>query len=477
LAAVHYERLSALDASFLGVEVPNARMHEAAVMIFDPGPLATEDGGVDVERISRGYQAKLGQVERYRQRLAYIPLFAHPVWVDDPSFNIRYHIRHISLPKPGNERLLKRVAGYILSQPLDLRKPLWELWVIEGLEEGRFAMVGKVHHCMADGRTGMGILGALLRPDPDPTLEQAEAWEPRPAPGGLELLRGEIGRRMRAPFELLKPLRRPTEALQSAQDVASGIIEASRLGWRAASKTPLNPDQIGPHRRFDWTSVGLDGLKDVKNRLGGTINDVVLAAAAGALGEFLRAHHTSPKELDFRALVPVNVRSGAQAKRLGNHVAMMMAELPVGERDPYKRLRRVIQTTQRLKKSHQAQGVKWIQEFTDWVSTDLFINAIRVATRARPFNIAVTNVPGPPFALYMLGARLRTLYPMMPIFSNQGRPSGDSTRTGIRFPTFTISSKISRSRSSSSGRRPPGFPRTSGACAGRSNERGPAEAL
>ncbi len=415
----HYERLSALDASFLGLEEANARWHEGAVMLFDRGPLTTPDGAVDVPKIARVYASALDRVERYRQRLATIPWLDHPVWVDDPSFDLRFHIRHVALPRPGSERQLKRVCGYLLSQPLDMTRPLWEVWVVEGLEDGRFALVTKTHHCMVDGASGMSILAALLRAEPDASCDDPQPWSPRPAPSGAELVGNELARRLTAPLALARPLRHPLQALQSARDVATGILEAARLGWSGASDTLFNPEQIGPHRRFDWAEMSLADVKEVKNRLGGTVNDVVLATAAGAIGEFLRQHRTSTRELDFRALVPVSIRSEKETRTLGNRVAMMMAELPVGERDPRERLRRVAETTGRLKSSKQALGVGWLEDFADRIGGRFFLELSRSATRSRPFNVAVTNVPGPPMPLYLMGARLRAIYPMMPLFSNQ----------------------------------------------------------
>jgi diacylglycerol O-acyltransferase len=415
----HYERLSALDASFLGLEEPNARWHEGAVMIFDRGPLTTPDGAVDIAKITRVYASALDRVERYRQRLATIPFFDHPVWVDDPSFDIRFHIRHVALPRPGTERQLKRVSGYLLSQPLDMTKPLWEVWVVEGMEDGRFALVTKTHHCMVDGAAGMSILAALLRAEPEETCPDPRAWSPRPAPSDAVLVGGELGRRLTAPLELIRPLLNPLGALRSARDVAIGILEAAQLGWTTASDTLFNPEQIGPHRRFDWAEMSLADIKEVKDRLGGTVNDVVLATAAGAIGEFLRGHRASTRDLDFRALVPVNIRSEKETRTVGNRVAMMMAELPVGEPDPRERMRKVAETTGRLKKSKQALGVGWLEDFADRIGGRFFLEMSRSATRSRPFNVAVTNVPGPPMPLYLMGARLRAIYPMMPLFSNQ----------------------------------------------------------
>ncbi len=413
-----YERLSALDASFLGFEEQNTHWHEAAVMVFDAGPLRAGDGGLDFEKIVQNYEWCFDRVPRYRQRLVKIPLFDHPIWVDDASFNVRYHVRQIGLPQPADERVLKRVCGYLLELPLDIDKPPWEVWVVDGLENDRFALVTKIHHCMADGISGMRIIQTLLGRRPFERQARPRQWKPRPAPEPAELVATELVRRVQAPFQLFAPLRRPSAALQEARDVVQGLVEASKLGWRAASKTPFNPDSVGPHRRFDWTAVSMREIKDVRSGLGGTINDVVLTTAAGSFGRYLREHETTTDNIDFRTLIPVNVRKDKE-KDLGNRVAMIMAQLPVGERDPAARLARVIETTQKLKHSKQALGVSWLEGLADRIGGRFFAQLSRSATRNRPFNVVVTNVPGPSMPLYFLGSEMQAIYPMMPLFPNQ----------------------------------------------------------
>jgi len=413
-----YERLSALDASFLGFEEQNTHWHEAAVMVFEAGPLRTEDGGLDFEKVLHNYEWSFEDVPRYRQRLVKIPLFDHPIWVDDANFNVRYHVRQIALPQPADERVLKRVCGYLLELPLDIDKPPWEVWVVDGLQNDRFALVTKIHHCMADGISGLGIVQETLRRQPFERNGSPKPWTPRPAPRGAELVATELVRRIQAPFELLAPLRRLDEALQEARDVVQGLVEASKLGWRAATKTPFNPDSVGPHRRFDWTDMSMREIKDVRVGLGGTINDVVLTTAAGSFGHYLRDHRASTDNIDFRALIPVSVRKDKE-KDLGNRVAMIMAALPVGERDPAARLQRVIETTQELKHSKQALGVSWLEGLADRIGGRFFAELSRSATRSRPFNVVVTNVPGPPIPLYFLGSEMQAIYPMMPLFPNQ----------------------------------------------------------
>ncbi len=419
----HYQRLSALDASFLEIEDTTTHMHVAAALLFEPGPLATEDGGLDVERLRAYVGARLHHIPRYRQRLEYIPLEQHPVWIDDDRFNLFYHVRHTSLPRPGSERQLKRLCGRILSQKLDTTKPLWEIWIVEGLEGGRFAMIVKVHHCMVDGVAGVDLLTALLSPTPETTFAQPGPWQPRPAPSPRELVAGELWRRAAMPLDLARAAARavadPAATIGGALETAAGL--ASMLGESAtpASETPLNPERIGPHRRFDWLRLDLAEVKAVKNRLGGTVNDVVLATVVGGLRRFLPARGVTVDDLDFRALIPVSVRGKSEQGALGNKVSQMLAHLPLDERDPYRRLQRVSETTTQLKQSHQIEVAERIEELSDWAATGLMAQVMRLGSQRRMFNLIVTNVPGPPVPLFLLGAPLLAAFPSVPLFTNQ----------------------------------------------------------
>ena len=420
----HCERLSALDAHFLDLEDAGVHMHVGALLLFDAGPLARPDGSLDFESIRALVGSQLHRVPRYRQRLAWIPLEHHPVWVDEPEFNLLYHVRHVSLPRPGDVRQLKRLTGLLLSQKLDPGKPLWEIWVIEGVEGGRLALVAKAHHCMIDGIAGVDLLATLLRPTPDPAVQKPPRWRPRPAPGAAELLVGEAWRRAREPVALLRAgaraLRRPRPALRSLAESTRGIAETLLAGFAdPAPPTPLNPAHVGPHRRFDAIRFDLARVKEVKRRLGGTLNDVVLATVAGALRRFLRGRGVSVAHLELRALCPVNVRADSEHASLGNRVVMLLVPLPVSERDPRRRLRRVIQATQALKHSRQIRGAELIEEIADWTATALITETIRLATRRRAFNLIVTNVPGPATPLYLLGAPLLETYPWAPLYENQ----------------------------------------------------------
>jgi WS/DGAT/MGAT family acyltransferase len=418
-----FERLSVVDNSFLAIEGPNAHMHVGATTVFDAGPLLNADGGVDIDRIRDYVAARLHLIPRYRQCLAPVPLGTRLVWVDDPHFNIHYHVRHTSLPRPGDTQQLKRLAARIVSQQLDRAKPLWEIWVVEGLEDGRFALVAKTHHCMIDGLSGVDLLAVLLSPTPQPTIPPAPGWIPRPAPSRFALFRDEWYRRLSEPLALASEV--PC-SLGTVRDVVLGLLESvtaagETLGaaMHQASETPFNRP-IGPHRRFDWLAVDLEALRHVKKRLGGTVNDVVLATVAGALRRFLERRRVNVDVLEIRANVPVSLRADAERGTLGNRIALWMTELPVAERDPVRRLATVRATTTRLKESKQAMGAEVLAAVSEWTSSTLLALAVQLSTRSRPFNLVVTNVPGPQMPLYLLGAHLRECYPMVNLLANQG---------------------------------------------------------
>jgi diacylglycerol O-acyltransferase / wax synthase len=418
----HYDRLTAMDATFLELEDTNVHMHVGSVGIFDAEPLGLPGGGIDIERIRAMSDSALGRHPRFRQKLAFIPVLGHPVWVDDDRFNLSYHLRHTSLPVPGDVRRLKRLTGRIMSQKLDRGKPLWEMWFVDGLEGGRFAVVTKVHHCMVDGISGVDLMSSLMRADREPAIHPARPWLCRPAPSPARLLGDEVWRRAALPGELMRGARHalsePRRALSSLRDGLEGIGEAISAGLTPATSTPLNP-AIGPHRRFDWARFDLAAVKSVKNRLGGTINDVVLACVAGAIRRFLQGRGVDVHGLDFRSMVPVSIRSGAERGALGNRVSFLLAHLPVDEKDPCQRMRRVIEETRKLKGSKQVLGAELIEDISDRTFATLFLQYARLAAQALSYNMVVTNVPGPQFPVYLLGARMLETYPLVPLFNNQ----------------------------------------------------------
>jgi len=418
MAPGSYDRLSALDHSFLLFERPNAYMHVASTQIFEVGPLRTPEGGVDAQAIKDATAASLHRIPRYRQKLLTIPIEGRPVWVDDPTFNIDYHMRHTSLPRPGTERQLKRLSARIMQQHLDRRRPLWEIWVVEGLENDRFALISKVHHCMIDGMSGVDLLRVLMSPTPEAEIAEPPVFVPRPAPTGAELVRDEIQRRIALPFQALGDLGTfVAEARDVRRDLSSRLRSLSNMlgrTLRAASETPLNRE-IGPHRRFDWFSMDLAALKRVRRGLGGSLNDVVLTMVTGAVRRFLDRRHCDPKELDFRILAPVSVRGPEEQGSLGNRVSAWIVELPIAEADPRAQLARISEQTTELKKSKEAVAAELLTQAAEFTPTALLALGARNATRLLPFNLVVTNVPGPQFPMYMLGAKMLEIYPHVPL--------------------------------------------------------------
>ena len=418
-----YERLPIQDSSFLAFETATTHMHLGGVSIFETGSLATTEGGIDIDRIRAHIGSRLHLIPRYRQRLAFIPLQSHPVWVDDQHFDLHYHVRHTSLPRPGDERQLKRLTARIMSQALDRGKPLWEAWVVEGLEGGRFALVVKTHHCMADGISAVDLLTVLLNTSGDEALDAPPRWRPRPTPTPGQLLRDELVRSAAAPFRFARSvselLRRPDGLRTEVVGSLGGVWQTITAGLAGAAPTPLNRP-VGPHRRFDWLTLDLEVAKQIKNRLGGTVNDVVLATVAGAVGTFLRRQGVDVHGLDYRAVVPVSVRTAEERGITSNRASAWLTPLPVGERDPRRRLMKIRTRTAHLKATKQALGPWALLQVAEWAVPVLVSLGIRLTEWLHPYNLIVTNIPGPPVPIYLLGSRMLAGYPLVPLFENQG---------------------------------------------------------
>jgi WS/DGAT/MGAT family acyltransferase len=418
-----YERLSALDTAFLMLEDHDAYMHGGWVGIYEAGPLRNEHGGIDFERIEQATEAVLPQIPRYRQKLKWIPYQNHPVWVDDQSFNLHYHLRHTSLARPGTERQLKRMAARILSQQLDRSKPLWETWVVEGLEGDRFAMIMKVHHCMIDGVAGVDLGNILLSTDPNETeIPETHPFVPRRTPSGRELLVDEVRRRLRLPLDAIGNLRRSSDEPSGEHEGRSPLAAARdtlKWGLRRPQETPFNAP-IGPHRRFDWTVMDLGAVKAVRKALGGSVNDVVLTIVAGAVRRFFELRGLRPADVEFRTMSPVNVRTESQHEQLGNRVSAWVVELPIDERNPKDCIAKISAQTAEYKKSGLAAGGDLLMDVTEWLPGGLFELGARVIGQNLPFNMVVTNVPGPPVAWYLLGAKLLEAFGNVPIVGHLG---------------------------------------------------------
>lgn len=416
-----YERLSALDASFLGLEDSRYHMHVGGVMLFDARPLRTEEGGLDIDLIRQAIHARLHLVPRFRQRLAYMPYERLPIWIDDEHFRLAYHVRHTALPKPGDERQLKRLVGRIMSQPLDRGRPLWEMWFVEGMNDDTFALISKTHHCMIDGISGADLISVIMEATPSPAPGVPQPWTPRRRPSDARLVVDEVKRRFAQPWEVVASVRdaiqHPEIALQRIEETLAAIGEALSPALSPASETPLNVE-VGPSRRFDWIPMEVGRFKTVKNQLGGTLNDAVLATVSGALRRFFITRGANPDTMDVRAQVPVSVRTEDERGRLGNRVTELIAALPVHIADPVARLDAVRRTMGDLKESKQALGGEVLTAIAEWTVPNLLVQAVRLGQRARPFNLIVTNVPGPQIPLYFLGCRMKTTYPVVPLFHN-----------------------------------------------------------
>jgi diacylglycerol O-acyltransferase / wax synthase len=411
MAQAHGDRLSAVDASFLAQEGPASHMHVGAVMIFEGPAPAYEDFLAHI-------RSRLHLVPRYRQKLAFPPLeTGRPLWVDDPNFNLAYHVRHTALPAPGDETQLRALAARIHSQRLDRARPLWETWLVQGLEDDRFALISKTHHALVDGISGVDLATVLfdLQRVPEPVSVEGEPWEPQREPSPLDLAARGLKGLARFPFEVagrtLAAATHPTATLDAARDAAEGIGEVAWAGLNPAPATPLNVP-IGPHRRLAFVRNDLADFKRVKDALGGTVNDVVLAVAAGGLRTWLRSRGVRTEGLELRALVPVSVRTREQHHQLGNRLVVMRGPLPVYVEDPIARLNVVRQAMDGLKESKQAVGAEVLTGLEQLAPPTILAQASRLNFSTRLFNLLVTNVPGPQVPLYVLGRELHDLFPV-----------------------------------------------------------------
>ncbi len=411
MAQQHLDRLTSIDASFLHQEGHSSHMHIGGVLIFEGPPPKFED-------YLNHIRGRLHLVPRYRQKLATPPLeTGRPLWVDDPSFNLEYHVRHSALPSPGTEEQLFLLAGRIASQPLDRSKPLWENWLIEGLEDGRFALIFKTHHSLVDGVSGVDLATVLfdVTPDPPPPPTDLEPWQPHVEPSQAELVlagvRGAVRTTTGIATRAVGAVTRPADTLSSLRDAAEGLGEIVWAGLNPAPETPLNVE-IGPHRRFAVVRHELADYKEVKNALGGTVNDVVLTVVSGSLARWLRSRGVRTEGLEMRALVPVSVRSTADRGTLGNKLTVMRGPLPVYIRDPVARLRFVSKAMDGLKESKQAVGAATLAAVNSLAPPTILAQASRLNFSTRLFNLIVTNIPGPQVPLYVLGRKLVDLFPV-----------------------------------------------------------------
>jgi WS/DGAT/MGAT family acyltransferase len=415
------DRLSPLDASFLHIEDDVNHMHIGSVGIFE-GPSPAYD------ELRATVEGRLTRVPRYRQKVATVPLsLGRPVWVDDPHFNIDYHVRHSALPAPGGDEQLRRLVGRVMSQPLDRTRPMWEIWMVEGLEGDRWALVSKVHHCLVDGVSGAELLAVILDLSPEVPAPIDDGWQPAPEPSPLRLGRDAAIGLLTSPYEQLRAagamLRRPRRVLDSARELAKGSLALSSIA-KPTPATSLN-GPIGPHRRYVWTTAPLADVKTIRVAHGGTVNDVVLALITRGFRDLLRSRGEDTTGRVIRTLVPVSVRPRAATGHatgdgtLDNKVSAMFAELPVGLADPIERLHAISTQLDDLKDSRQALAGEAITSLGGFAPPMLLTLGMRVAARVAPrignLDTVTTNVPGPQFPLYSCGRKMLRACPYVPL--------------------------------------------------------------
>jgi diacylglycerol O-acyltransferase / wax synthase len=405
--------MSPLDASFLHIEDDRSHMHIGSVAIFEGPPPSYESVRAMVE-------SKLPLVPRYRQKVRFVPLgLGRPIWVDDPHFNLIYHVRHTALPSPGGNEELRNLVGRVMAQQLDRSKPLWEMWIVEGLDAGRWALISKVHHCMVDGVSGTDLLAVMLDQARDASPpETSKNWHPRPEPTSAQVLGEALVERAVSPYEMLRSMRAATRA---PRELASRFYETARgltamRGLLRSAQTSLN-GPIGPHRRWVWARSQLADVKAVRAAFGGTVNDVVLAVITNGFRELLQSRGEPVEEQTVRTMVPVSVRSPGERGTYNNRVSAMFAELPVGIADPVERLDAIRVQMEGLKESKQAVAGEALTSLTGFAPPMLLSLGTRVFMRLpqRSLNTVTTNVPGPQFPLYAAGRRMLEAFPYVPL--------------------------------------------------------------
>jgi diacylglycerol O-acyltransferase len=417
------ERLSGLDASFLYLETADVHMHVAMLALLDPGDRTPAQCYAAIGEL---LAARVPEVPPLRRRLLEVPLqLHHPVWVEDPGFDLIHHLRRVALPAPGGQRELGEMAGRICSTPLDRARPLWEAWMIEGLADGRIALLMKVHHCAVDGTSGAGIMVHLF--DLSPAVRPARAAHQRPTeplPTDADLLRRALRARVRQPVELARLAGRTVRnAFRLLERHTRAGVPATVLPL-TAPRTPFNA-AIGSRRDASFATIPLPGVKAIKDALGVTVNDVVLAVAAGALRRYLDARGELPAE-SLVAVVPISVRPPGKPSH-HNEVSALFTSLATAIADPLARLRAIAETTRGAKADHQAIGADMLQSWAEFAAPTTFHLAarfytrLRLADRHRPiFNLVISNVPGPRFPLYIAGSKLDAVYPLGPLAEGSG---------------------------------------------------------
>jgi diacylglycerol O-acyltransferase / wax synthase len=425
MSDTHSEPLTGLDSWFLYGERQEAPLHIGATYIFEGAPRVK--GGRGALGLARTIEERLHLVPRYRQKVMWLPgNLGNPVWVDDPDFDLSYHVRRAALPSPGDDATLRDYTARVFARPLDLDKPLWEMTVVEGLSGGRIAVVNKVHHAMVDGISTVDLATLLLDSEPKPTkYQKPRKWKARPAP-----TQGDLVRRIAAdlsPLDALKKLAqlRPQEVMETIlRSPWSGALQLA-LAWLRPGSPMFFNERIGPHRRVHSVKVPLQDLKDVKTAFGGTVNDVVLAVIGEAIGRWLEERGEAVPDV-LRVFAPVSVRDDSFRYKLGNLVSGMVVEVPLSPMTLQKRLTLVTAVTGDLKRSRQAVAAHTLSNLANFAPATIQALAGRVVTsqaqwsRQSVINLVATNIPGPQFPFYTGGAELLDIWPLVAIYHSLG---------------------------------------------------------
>jgi diacylglycerol O-acyltransferase / wax synthase len=420
------DRLSPLDASFLFMEESTTAMHVGGLMTFDNA------AGFDPDRFVAQIGERLAAVPRYRQKIREVP--AHlglPVWVDDPAFELDYHVRRSALPAPGSDAQLRELVGRLVSRQLDRARPLWEIYLVEGLSDDRFAIVTKVHHAMVDGLSSIDVGTVLLDVTPTPRASPPDDWHPAPEPSGLELAAAAVQEQMLRPQLVFGTAQRALLDVRSAVRTGGAMLAAARSAARPAPANPLNAP-IGKQRRYGTSAGALDDYKAIRKEHGGTVNDVVLTVVTGALRQWMTTRGEPVlSSTTVRAMVPVSVRARGGGK-LGNQISALFVDLPVGEPDPVARLKTITAAMAGHKGSGQAIGASALIGLVGLATPTVHTLGARLTSSmsSRMFNVVVTNVPGPQFPLYAMGARMLDMYPVVPLAKGQAVSIGITSYDG-----------------------------------------------
>jgi WS/DGAT/MGAT family acyltransferase len=426
------DRLSPLDVSFLYLESENTPMHVGGVCILEPPP----EGTFDYDRLVAIITERIALVPRFRQKVKWVPgRLGNPVWVDDGEFDVTYHVRRSALPKPGTEEQLKELTGRVQSRRLDRSRPLWEIYLVEGLADGRIAIITKTHHAMVDGISALDIGAVILDLTREPRETAYQPWEPEPEPSAFDLVTDAVSEFVRRPAAIVSTARTGVADARRiagrAMTTASGVAATLRTTARSAPASPLNVE-TGAQRRFGMARTELDDYRRVRKEHGGTVNDVVLATVAGALRTWLLTRGESVNDRVVRAMVPVSVRTEDQQGALGNRVSSYFVDLPVGEPSPVLRLHQVSYAMRGHKESGQSVGAEMLVAVSGFVAPTLHAMGARLAAglSRRLFNLVVTNVPGPQVPLYAAGAEMLEVFPVVPLAKGQSVSVGLTSYNG-----------------------------------------------